>query len=258
MTKADTPARQDTKTRAVQRAKRLKRYRRGHRLIGLPIALFLIVMAVTGILLNHMEELGLDQSNVPALLASRYYQAPDDLTGFQTGDNWYYSLEGQLLLNGAQLTQCSQLAGVVEVELGLVAACDTSLLLLDDSGLLIEAITLPESILMVGPRSVGLTDTSIVMLAMSSGVFRFSLESLEQIVVDNPKNIRWSLSKPIPVAVLESASGFDISWQKLVLDLHSGRYFGQWGVWFQDLVALLLIVMAVTGIKLWFGPRSAN
>ena len=42
-----------------------------------------------------------------------------------------------------------------------------------------------------------------------------------------------------------------ITWERFMQDLHSGRFFGQAGIYFMDIISLLLLVLAVTGIMLW-------
>ena len=53
-----------TKHHPKPRIKQLRSLYLWHRYIGLAAALFVIVLTVTGLLLNHTEELGLDSSSV--------------------------------------------------------------------------------------------------------------------------------------------------------------------------------------------------
>ena len=46
-----------------------------------------------------------------------------------------------------------------------------------------------------------------------------------------------------------------ISWQRLMQDLHSGRWFGGWGVWMMDIAAVILLLLAVSGLWMWWGKR---
>jgi len=41
----------------------------------------------------------------------------------------------------------------------------------------------------------------------------------------------------------------------VVLDLHSGRIAGRWGVWVVDAAAALMLVLAVSGFVLWVNLR---
>ena len=42
-----------------------------------------------------------------------------------------------------------------------------------------------------------------------------------------------------------------ISIETLILDLHSGRFFGSAGVLFIDIVGLLLCILSITGLWAW-------
>jgi hypothetical protein len=42
-----------------------------------------------------------------------------------------------------------------------------------------------------------------------------------------------------------------LNWERVILDAHSGRLFGNLGVWFMDIVALMLILLSVSGIYIW-------
>jgi len=46
-----------------------------------------------------------------------------------------------------------------------------------------------------------------------------------------------------------------IAWQQFMLDLHSGIYFGSWGVLFFDMVGFFVILIAVSCIVMWRKPR---
>jgi uncharacterized iron-regulated membrane protein len=38
----------------------------------------------------------------------------------------------------------------------------------------------------------------------------------------------------------------------VLLDLHSGRIVGGWGIYLVDIIALLFIIIAITGIWMWW------
>lgn len=39
--------------------------------------------------------------------------------------------------------------------------------------------------------------------------------------------------------------------ERVILDLHSGRLLGNYGVYFSDIVALLMVFLAGSGLWLW-------
>jgi hypothetical protein len=46
-----------------------------------------------------------------------------------------------------------------------------------------------------------------------------------------------------------------ISLETLMLDIHSGRFFGPYGVWFFDFIGIILLFLASTGIIIWLKQR---
>ncbi|MCB2385418.1 PepSY-associated TM helix domain-containing protein [Thalassolituus alkanivorans] len=56
-------------------------------------------------------------------------------------------------------------------------------------------------------------------------------------------------------AELAAARNESISWQRVLLDLHSGRWFGSWGVWVVDVAALILLFLALSGAWIWFSRK---
>ena len=51
--------------------------------------------------------------------------------------------------------------------------------------------------------------------------------------------------------VVAAYRGEVLSLQRLLLDMHSGRFFGSKGVWVYDLLALLVFLLAGSGLVLW-------
>jgi len=39
--------------------------------------------------------------------------------------------------------------------------------------------------------------------------------------------------------------------ERVLLDLHSGRFFGRFGPWIFDTIAVLLILLALSGTWIW-------
>jgi uncharacterized iron-regulated membrane protein len=49
--------------------------------------------------------------------------------------------------------------------------------------------------------------------------------------------------------------GEGLSLSRIILDLHSGRFFGVIGVILYDLAAICLVILGITGTMLWFRRR---
>ena len=68
-------------------------------------------------------------------------------------------------------------------------------------------------------------------------------------------NIHWqqpttpTVEDASAVALLQENVG--INWERLLIDLHSGRALGSWGGIFVDILALLLALIACGGVWIW-------
>jgi len=240
----------DSQHQAQKKSTTLRQIRSGHRWLALPLSLFLIFMAITGIVLNHAESLGIGEASLPGSLASRYYSIPENVQGYALEDRWFYNLEDRVFLDGQRLLPvCTELTGVVKLAGDFVVACTDSLLLMDSYGALIEEVSLSSAVSALGTR-----DDQLV-LKREEGAAGFDLADLAEQPLVDAAGVSWATSALVPAEVLQSGELLAISWQKFILDLHSGRYFGQLGVWFQDFIAILFMVMALTGLRIWWGSR---
>jgi hypothetical protein len=72
--------------------------------------------------------------------------------------------------------------------------------------------------------------------------------------------IQWSspIGEPASVrqAIVRHYNGGGLSLERLLLDIHSGRIFGRFGVLIYDLLALVLGFSAVSGLVLWWRTRK--
>ena len=97
-------------------------------------------------------------------------------------------------------------------------------------------------------------DGEAVLLRTPAGViafdprsFMFSAMSVEGVAWAAP-----ALAPPIiQRSLLDQYRGSGLSWERLLLDLHSGRLFGSIGVYIMDLAAIALLLIALSGVWVW-------
>ena len=97
--------------------------------------------------------------------------------------------------------------------------------------------------------------TTIDSTNIDAVIMEFNAHSLElkpaQIAPKALKDMRQA-AMPLPESLQktlkEQSSGPSISLETLILDLHSGRFFGQFGVLFIDLIGLLVCILSITGL----------
>lgn len=231
---------------------------RWHRRIGLVSAILVIVVSVTGIQLNHIDSLAWDKKPLlfEPLLALYGIEKPE-ITAYSLDNFWLSQLNQQLYINENELGNCSgSLVGVQNWQGLIIAACSNELILLTIEGEMIERIgsvyDLPPAI-----DGIGVCGDALCIRAQKA-LYSADIEQLRWTLLPD-SDIQIMPAKTIPEAIaepllLQHLSG-GITWERLVLDIHSGRLFGL-GPWLMDIVALLLIMLACSGVWLWAGGRN--
>lgn len=229
-------------------------FRRGHRWVGVSILVFVVLLSVTGITLNHGGDLGLDRRfvNWSWVLDAYGIQMPPPSASF-TDDGHRAALVGErLFIDGRDSEQrVATLTGFVTLGPLMLAAGETAVHILTVDGDLVEIIDLadlPDPIERVG-RSNGRA------ILRSGGSL---LRSDEDIAVfkpwpgDAPDAIHWSVATQPDASELEvlelAYRGRGLTAERVLLDLHSGRIVGMSGTLLMDIVGLCMIVLGVSGL----------
>ncbi len=229
---------------------------RWHRRLGMLAALVVVMLVVTGILLNHTEDLALDEQPVQQpLLLKRYGVELPSFHSYATEAGFLTLVgESRLYLNEREIAYCeAPFTAGLSFQDGLLALCRDQLLLLTNAGEVVErlgsAYGLPETIQRVG------TVGEALWLETSGGLVEADLISLMFEAGEPPSAIRWVGSATLPPAMeaelVERFLGNDVNWERLLLDLHSGRLFGAWGVIVVDVSAIILLLLALSGAWVW-------
>ncbi len=230
-----------------------------HRWIGLTAVVFIIILAATGLALNHTEELQLDERSVQsdALLDWYGIQAPDTLTSYRAGPLTLTEIGNRIFSNTTEMQDISApLLGAVIVGELVVAAADNKLLLLTTTGELVEkldgAAGVPAGLQAIGKRG------KDIVFRSAHGYYRTDIDFSRWVETD-AAGTNWStpaVPDEILVAGLQAAwRGNGLPLERVVLDLHSGRILGPYGVWIMDAAAVLCILLGLSGVWLWVKRR---
>lgn len=227
-----------------------------HRYIGLTAALFVIVLSVTGILLNHTESLDLDNRFVSndSLLDWYGIAMPMQISAHAIGDIHISELEGRLFWDTQELGgQDHALIGAVAIGDMVVVASSGNLLLLTADGELVERLDSSAGV-PAGMKAVGVTADGHMAVDAAHGLYQADDQFLEWRKSDN-LDAQWSSPINLPERKLEtlgqSYRGHGLPLERVILDLHSGRILGQGGVLLMDATAILLLFLSGSGIWLW-------
>jgi hypothetical protein len=231
--------------------------RKLHRWAGAAAALFILFMAASGLLINHSDGLSLDQKQAmhPALLDWYGLARPADIQSYPAAGHWLSFAGSQLYLDGVFVTTCADGVGAVFNGQIFIAAGRNEILLIDDQGRLIEKQA------WIQPaghpiESIGLVRNDIVAVKSADTFWAADAELLAWRPLDDPNTAPlWSVEGSAPETVQQAITrhyrGDGLNMERVLLDLHSGRIFGQAGVLVYDLLALLVVFLAISGLVLW-------
>jgi hypothetical protein len=231
------------------------RMRRLHRTVGATIALFVLLLSITGILLNHSSDLKLDKYYLtwPWLL-NHYGVGNVQVDAVYLLDQFVISQIGtEIFVDANPVTRIQRplLGGVVLDEV-IVLVTDDALILLNSDGDFIErmgaATGVPPMI-----QNIGLFHGDPV-IQTREGMWRsdFMLDKWELISL---QGISWSLPSPMPKSTQSDLTqyfhGEGVTAENFLLDVHNGRIFRPIGVWLLDILGILLTFLSLTGIWMW-------
>ncbi len=235
---------------------------RWHRRLGLFAALLALLLAITGIALNHTSGLGLDQRYLTAdWLYSLYGEKMADLPAYRAGDQWLSrSGAGTVFADTRELAPCrGALVGALALEGLLYAACEEELLLATTDGELVEAITSATGLpgLITG---IGTVDNSVALQIAGT----WQLADLDRLSFDLPLPegalIQQLAPGALPQAIRDGLPAREawLTWERLLLDLHSGRLAGTPGVFLVDIAGLMFCLLGVSGVAMWYLHHRAG
>jgi hypothetical protein len=232
-----------------------------HRYGGTTAALFVIIVCATGILLNHTEEFGLAKTNVKSEQLLRWYGIEIPATQTYISEKLFLSLAGRRLYLNAQPVEGNyqSLNGFISMQDFLLASVDDKILVLQPDGSIIETLESFHGI-PAGVHTIGLLN-SLPTVKTESGIWQSdpTLLQWEHLNTINSR-VNWSQTGVLPdqfvTAIQDDQRGDGLPLERVILDLHSGQILGKAGPWIADTVAALFILLALSGIWLWFKTRK--
>ena len=218
-------------------ARRLRILARWHRRVALIVFAWVAILAISGVLINHANDWGLDRRPVAASLQKLLYGIERSAENFCASQT-------------LPAADCSKLFARLALPEGELLLGGDALFLMDEDGVLIERIGVSQ--LGLGELRAGMIDGSIIYLRDAARVVETDIALLD-----------WHVLEPAAAARLEqhrwtSNGGVvaEISWERLLLDLHAGRFLGRLASGFTDLMGLLILLLTLSGFWMWWLKRK--
>mgnify|MGYP001827844268 CR=1 FL=1 len=223
----------------IDEARRRKTLARWHRRLALLVGLWLALLALSGVLINHAHDWGLDRDPLPRALLGLVY-------GIEADAIDYCDLAESIG------PACSEVFARLELPAGQLLLGATQLVLVDVQGRVIETLPAGQLGLTGVERGLRLGDT--VYLSDGPTTVRtdsdlLDLENLDAVEAEALADAPWQR---------RGNPADTVTWERLLLDLHAARFLGPAARWFNDLMAGLILVLVVSGAWLYRAKRRRD
>lgn len=249
----------------VSKAGRVAVWLRWHRRLGLVTAFLVMLLAVTGILINHSQDMGWHQQPVFSRVVAALYGIPPSVAenGYSLPTDpitWVGQVDSVVYFNRSRILNCSNsMLGAVLHEHSVAVLCGDSLWLFEPGGELIERLRgVP-----VNATQFGVAGSQLVLTA-GTQLFQWheaSARWIPQALDSHLDQVKpaWAVLKPLPQLlakhITEQSPIAGLTREQVLLDLHSGRLFGAVGVWLMDAAAVGMVLLACSGVVTWWRRR---
>lgn len=248
------------KTRS--RAKLLRSLYLWHRYLGLAAALFVILLAITGLALNHTEALDMDATHVQSDLLLDWYgiHAPEEFASFAAGNIVFSEVNQHIYQGTERLVELrAPLIGAVSTRDTVILASLDQLTILNADGEVIEHLGSAAGV-PAGMTAIGTSGDGTIVIKAAHGYYLTDDSFLEWNETDTAE-AAWSGQTPTPpgleAALRQAYRGTGLTLERIILDLHSGRILGNAGVLLVDAAAILFLLLACSGVWLWSRRRAS-
>jgi hypothetical protein len=181
---------------------------------------------------------------------------------FSAGDGTISQVNERLFYNTEPLWQTREpLVGVTANEKYITLAFSNELALLSHDGELLEHINyLPRQITTVD--RIGHDDNGRFVLQGDDTTVIAAADMLSWQGLQGDSAITWS--RPLEAGEVTDKPALpdrqypELTWERLLLDLHSGRILGTWGPYLMDTMALAMVFLVFTGLWRWWKLQKAT
>jgi hypothetical protein len=221
----------------IDQARRLQRFARWHRRLALFVIAWLSLLACSGVLINHSHDWGLDRAAMPASFQRLLY-------GLHTGT------QDHCETTPTEGVDCRAVFARISLPAGALLLAEDSIYLLDETGRLVERLASGQ--LGLGRIEAGLRDGDRIYLRDNRVTVMTDTGLLDS------EALQGSRRAALATGEWQERGPDNISWERLLLDLHAARFLGPLAGIFSDLMALSILLLAVTGSWLYRLRNRSN
>ncbi len=233
----------------------IRHLREWHRKLGIIAAFLLIFLSVSGIAINHSHSLSLDSWHVKSAWLLNFYgiKAPTDIRFY--GKNNLFVTDQLLWFKQKLLLESlnEAIIGVGKFKQFWLVVTTQQLYLFSMQGELVDQLDSASGV----PMHISAMNISAnhLLLNTSTGYFQTDADFLDWQKVNLVTVPVWLTANQVKderyhQAKLLYKSQY-LTWERVLLDLHSGRIFGMFGIILSDIIAIILILLSMSGLYIW-------
>lgn len=231
--------------------------RHWHARIGVLAALFFLMLSITGLALNHTGLLKLDKREINSPWLMQWYGLKPSVptNGYLFKDGYLAASDERWVMDGKVLSEAgSSLVGAVSWGNMRAIASKNALYLYADGQLVekLEGAALPAERI----EKLGMINSSLVVKTTQGNFGTEDGLEWQPVTADD---VHWLEAQVLPGSLrgsLKEAFLPSLPLERIVLDIHSGRFFGHYGPMAMDFAAIVLMLLSLSGF--WIYLRSAK
>jgi len=232
----------------------IRHLREWHRRLGIFAAFFLIFLSVSGIALNHTTLFSLAHQSISSPLLLNHYgiKPPSDVRFYQQ-KQWLVT--EQLVWLGDKLVFESDepIISISKFQSYNLLVTTKQIVIFTSEGELVDKID-SSSDLPVPITAFSATSDHII-INTPEGYYQGDSDFFDWQKINTLVEPSWvthiSVTKDELTFAQRLFQSQFLNWERVILDAHSGRLFGNLGVLFMDIVAFILILLSISGIYIW-------
>jgi len=229
-----------------------------HRRLGLFLVFFIIILASTGIMLNHTETLKLSQQKINNVLVLNFYDIKPQHPpiNFRSQHHNISQWDEQIYFDNKKLLSDQQtLRGLINWHNIIIMVLSRDVVLLSNEGDIIDRYTLAQNSEI---EHIGIDNDHPIIKMLDQSLWQADDDILNWQPIGK-RQLSWSAASPIQQhlknELLEKYRGEGLPLERIILDIHSGRILGSLGVYFVDAVGVVMLFLSLSGAWMWWQRR---
>lgn len=235
-----------------------------HRHIGVIAAILVLILATTGILINHSQTLAFNKNYIQSHWFLHWYNIHPPALGpsYALSGHTLSQIGERIYLDTTPVAQhTTALIGGIQQGQEIIIATTRQLIITTLQGELIEILDdsagLPENIEAIGSHSPGGIILNSAGVSYRGQIGGFSWERVDGTAIPLQNNTI-TISADRQASIEADYMSHILTLERVLLDLHSGRILGELGTWLMDIAAILLILLSLSGSYLWWTQQHKH